>query len=718
MHNFTMFGDLKTEPGAPYLFGAELNQNGCNFAIFSKNAKSVSLLLFDHPNDAKPSYVLDLDRKVNKTGDVWHIFILGIKEGQCYGYVMDGPYWPDREGHRFNKNKLLLDPYAKAISGNYNWKVSAAYGYQINHPLGDLSFNEESNFSHTAKSVVVDSRNFDWEGDKPLSTPLKDSIIYELHTRAFTLDSPASSGEHKPGTYLGIIDKIPYLKELGITTVELLPVHHFNHLENIRKNPITNERLYNFWGYSSLGFFAPDAWYSADNDGLNAVYEFKEMVKALHKAGIEVILDVVYNHTGEGNEYGPTVCFKGIDNSIYYMTERGRFYKNYSGCGNTLNCNHPVVKRLIKDSLKYWVVDMHVDGFRFDLAAILGRDKNGNWVPSYSILNEISHDPILSNTQIIAEGWDAAGLYKLGEFPNGWAEWNAKFRDDVRGFVKGDNGLAGDIAKRITGSADLFSWEERKPYHSINFITAHDGFTLNDLTSYNSKHNIENGEGNSDGNNHNLSWNCGQEGISSNPNIVALREQQMRNMFAILMLSQGTPMILSGDELKFSKKGNNNTYCHDNKLNWLDWSLYEQNKGFFHFCKHMINFRKAHPVLRRVCFFTGKDAGGNELPDISWHGIEVDKPDWSINSRTIAFMLDGAKAETGALHDDNNIYTAINAYWEDLVFHLPNPGAGKNWYIAIDTALPKGFHEVGQEEKVKTSVITVKARSVIVLMDK
>jgi isoamylase len=442
------------------------------------------------------------------------------------------------------------------------------------------------------------------------------------------------------------------------------------------------------------------------------------MVKALHSAGIEVILDVVYNHTGEGNEYGPTVSFKGLDNSIYYMTEKGRYYKNYSGCGNTLNCNHQVVKKLIKDSLRYWVIDMHVDGFRFDLAAILGRDKYGNWQPGYSVLDEINNDPILGSTQIIAEGWDAAGLYKLGGFPAGWAEWNAKFRDDVRGFVKGDQGLAGEVAKRIAGSADLFHYDDRKPYHSINFITAHDGFTLHDLVSYNSKNNIENAEGNSDGHNHNLSWNCGVEGATEDKNVLVIRERNMRSIIAILMLSQGTPMLLGGDEIKFSKSGNNNTYCHDNKLNWINWSLLEKNRNFFDYCKYMIQFRKKHPVLRRECFLKGVDSSGNEIQDISWHGINVNEPDWGVDSHSIAFMLDGSKGETGAELDDNNIYVAINAYWEDLVFHLPTPGKGRVWYAAVDSSTEKGFYEFGEEQKVKSSVYNVRSRSVVVLIDK
>ncbi|MCG8569775.1 MAG: glycogen debranching protein GlgX [Spirochaetes bacterium] len=716
MHRIIEKNGLKTSPGNPYLFGAEVNDEGCNFALFSKHAKSVSLLFFKLPQDSEPTHILSLDEGENKTGDVWHIFVFDIKPGQFYGYIVDGPYWPEKEGHRFNENKLLIDPYAKAITGEYHWDKKEAFGYRWDSIYGDLSFCQAKNYDIVAKSVVVDNSDFDWQGDKPLNIPLKDSIIYEMHVRAFTMDS--SSGAKYPGTYRGIIEKIPYLKELGITTIELLPIHSFNPFENIRINPLTGERLTNFWGYSTLGFFAPQSWYAEDLDGINAVYEFKEMVKALHAENIEVILDVVYNHTAEGNEYGPTINFKGLDNSIYYMLEDGRYYKNYSGCGNTLNCNHPVVKRLIKDSLRYWVIDMHVDGFRFDLAAILGRDKHGNWQPDYSVLSEISHDPFLSNTKIIAEGWDAAGLYQVGGFPPGWAEWNAKFRDDTRGFVKGDRGLASEVSKRITGSADLFYFASRKPYHSINFITAHDGFTLNDLVSYNEKHNEQNGEENSDGHNHNISWNCGVEGPTDDPEILALRDRLMKNMFTILMISQGTPMILAGDEMKYSKKGNNNTYCHDNYLNWIDWSLLKKHKEYFEFCKYLIHFRRLHPVLKREGFLLGTDTAGNNRPDISWHGININQPDWSSQSLAIAFMMDGARAETGADVEDNNIYVAINSYWEDLNFNLPLPGEKKIWYKAVDTSLSPGYFPFKKEERIPSSVIKVCARSIVILLDR
>jgi isoamylase len=706
---------LQIAPGSPYLFGATMNHEGCNFALFSKHATAVMLLFFDRTDSDTPTHILPLDPCMNKTGDVWHIFVHGVKEGQLYGYVVDGPYNPAK-GHRFNNTKLLLDPYAKAVAGNYHWDDPAAYEYVFGSSPTSLSRNTQRNYGKVGKSVVVAPSDFDWEGDKPLNIPLKDTIIYEMHVRAFTKDP--SSGVKYPGTYRGVIEKIPYLKDLGITTIELLPVHGFNHLENFRTNPKTGERLYNFWGYSTLAFFAPDEWYSTNQDGLQAVREFKEMIKALHQEGIEVILDVVYNHTAEGDQYGPIPCFKGLDNSIYYMLDTEGRYLNYSGCGNTLNCNHPVVKRLITDSLRYWVVDMHVDGFRFDLAAILGRDQDGNWVPNYSILGEISHDPILSNTKLIAEGWDAAGLYKVGGFPPGWAEWNAAFRDVVRTFFRADLETAGELSKRIAGSEDLFHLKQHKQYHSINFITAHDGFTLNDLVSYNQKHNEENAENNRDGSNYNFSWNCGVEGETNDPNILKLRDRQMKNMFSILMISLGTPMMLSGDEMKFSKRGNNNTYCHDNALNWLNWKLLQKHRKYFEFCKYLIHFRRNHPALQREEFFKGIDQSQNDILDISWHGVEVGKPDWGKDSHSLAFMIDGSIKDTGADKDDNNIYVAINAYWEDLNFQLPKPGKGRKWHVAVNTAQKPGFYKVGKEPQVARSSVTVKSRSLIILIDK
>jgi isoamylase len=473
---------------------------------------------------------------------------------------------------------------------------------------------------------------------------------------------------------------------------------------------------------------------------LQAVNEFKEMIKAFHKSGLEVILDVVYNHTGEGSENGPTITFRGFDNSIYYMLDGGRFYKNYSGCGNTMNCNHPVVKNMIIDSLRYWVVDMHIDGFRFDLAAILGRDSNGNWYPDYSVLLEISEDPILSGTKIIAESWDAAGLYTVGKFPEGWAEWNGKFRDDVRSFIKSDPGKSIDLAQRICGSLDLFYDEGKSPFNSINIITTHDGFTLNDVVSFNEKHNRENAENNSDGDNANYSWNCGVEGSTIDSDIMTLRDRQMKNLFAILMLSQGTPMIYSGDEIKFSKMGNNNTYCHDNDFNWLNWELLEKNRDFFEFCKFMISFRKNHPVLRQKNYFLLQEDDNAELnlqedssiadqiekkqlklrdeilknasKGIRWHGVKEDIPDWNYDSHSLAFTLYGNE------FNDTNIFVAVNSFWKDLDFSIPPPSKGRCWYCSIDTFSGKGFYKTDKEKKIECTSIHVKNRSIIVLIEK
>lgn len=715
MHQYIHIDGLQTEPGSPYQFGATLIDGGCNFALFSRHADAVTLLLFEHATSDTPAHSLPLDPGINKTGDVWHVLVHGLEQGQLYGYLVDGEYNPQR-GDRYNANKLLLDPYAKAVVGNYHWDDPAAYEYAFSSSPNDLERDTRKNFGKVGKCVVVDSSDFDWEADQPLRIPMKETIIYEAHVRGLTY-SPSASVQHR-GTYRGIIEKIPYFQELGITTLELLPVHGFNHYENFRTNPRTGERLYNFWGYSTLSFFAPDEWYCTDEDGFRAVREFQEMVKALHAHGFEVILDVVYNHTGEGNEYGPTHSFKGIDNRVYYMLDQEGRYLNFSGCGNTLNCNHPVVKRLILDSLRYWVVDMHVDGFRFDLAAILGRDQEGNWVPNYSILDEISHDPILSNTKLIAEGWDAAGLFKLGDFPTGWGEWNAAYRDSVRAFIRGDTGTVGEFSTRLAGSEDLFQNKKRQQYHSINFITAHDGFTLHDLVSYNTKHNEENAENNQDGLDSNLSWNCGFEGPTDDPHIRRLRERQMRNLFTVLMISQGTPMMLSGDEMQFSKRGNNNTYCHDNDLNWLDWGLLDRHRDYFEFCKYLIHFRKQHPALQREGFFTGRDRSQNDIPDIGWHGVEPHQPDWSDESHAMAFMLDGAMQETGADADDNNIYVAINAFWEDLVFRLPQPGRDKAWRMAVNTAEQPGFFAVGAEPRIEHQRVLVTSRSLVVLLDR
>jgi isoamylase len=664
-------------PGNPSLFGATPSPGGCDFTVFSKHATAVTLVFFDGPRDARPSRSIVLDPSVHRTGDVWHIRVAGVGHGQLYGWLADGPWEPEGPGHRFNRHKLLLDPYAQAVVGRYDWNRPEAYSYDRFGPAGDLGFSSLENFATAPKAVVI-ADGYDWERVRSPGRPLKDSVIYEAHVRAMTRD-PSSATAH-PGSYRALQEKIPYLKDLGVTAVELLPLHEFNPGENIKTNPETGEPLANFWGYSTVNFFSPCAWFASDGDGLTAVTEFKDLVKALHRAGLEVILDVVYNHTAEGNEYGPTVSFRGLDNSVYYLLDEGRHYLNYSGCGNTLNCNHPVVRRLILDSLRHWVTEYHVDGFRFDLAAILGRGDDGEWVPNYSVLNDIALDPLLADTKIIAEGWDAGGLFKVGGFPPGWAEWNAHYRDDVRSVVKSDAGALASFATRLAGSSDLFHGANRKPWHSINFLTAHDGFTLADLVSYNHKHNWANAEDNRDGNSWNLSWNTGVEGVTRDPAVLALRQRQCRNFLAILMVSQGTPMVHAGDEFGFTKLGNNNTYCHDNRLNWLDWSLVDRHRPLWQFTRFLTAFRAAHPALRRDDFFTGNG-------DIAWTSPEGGPADWSFDSRSLAVTLLGPP----------RLWLAFHFHWEGRDFRLPDPSPGHRWVWAVDTALDPGFFAPGTE---------------------
>jgi glycogen operon protein len=682
-------------PGNPSLFGAILAPGGCRFSLFSKNATSVEILFFEKPGDSVPTQRVVFDSTVNRTGDVWHIHVPGIQHGQLYGYLVDGPWHPEGEGHRFNPHKLLLDPYAKAVVGGYEWNRNEAYSYDRFGPEGDLGFSHVENFASAPKAVVIED-DYDWERVRSPSRSLRDSVIYETHLRAMTKDP--SSGSPAAGSYRALMEKIPYLKDLGITAVELLPIHEFNPRENIKTNPETGEPLTNFWGYSTVSFFSPAAWFASDGDGRTAVTEFKDLVKALHRQGLEVILDVVYNHTAEGNEYGPTVSLRGLDNAVYYMLDRGRHYFNYSGCGNTLNCNHPVVRRLILDSLRYWVVEYHVDGFRFDLAAILGRGQAGEWIPSYSVLNDIALDPLLSQTKIIAEGWDADGLFKVGEFPSGWAEWNSHFRDDARRLVKSDSETLALSATRLAGSSDLFKDSHRRPWHGINFITAHDGFTLADLVSYNQKHNWANAEDNRDGNSWNLSWNGGVEGVTRDPAILAHRHRQSRNLLALLFLSQGTPMLQSGDEFGFTKWGNNNTYCHDNRLNWLDWSLLEKNRNLWAFTRFLIALRHSHPGLRRDSFFEGDG-------DVRWCGPDGGTPDWSAESRSLAVWISGRRRHTGADHDAPDLWMALHFHWEPRTFRLPPPSPEKRWMTIVDTNQEPGFFEPGLAPESGSEVI-------------
>ena len=675
-------GIFTPEPGF-FLKGATVLDKGVNFGIFSRNATKVTLEIFRKADDNEPIYSYDLDPCINKCGDTWHVYLQGVKEGYFYSWRVDGPYLP-KKGHRFDYNKRLLDPYARGITPKH------------------LSSN-----SFMKNLIVSERRFFNWKDDIKPHTPFNDTIIYEMHIKLFTMNP--NSNVNNPGTYKGVMEKICYLQELGITAVELLPVFSYD-----------TDETGNIWGYNPIGFFTPTAKYS-NHYSLSAFYgghiiEFRELVRHFHQAGIEVILDVVYNHTGEGNEFGETFSFKGLDNSIYYLLPENSKdrYCNYSGAGNTVNSSHAVVKEMIIDSLRYWYAVMNVDGFRFDLAAILGRDGNGRWIGDLSLLKDIADDSVISGAKLIAEGWDAAGGYFLGEFPTGWAEWNGKFRDTVRKFIRGDFGQVQDLATRIVGSPDLFSKNLRRPYHGINFITAHDGFTLWDLVSYNEKHNLPNGEDNRDGENNNNSWNHGIEGETEDENIVSLRKQQIKNMLVILFLSQGVPMILMGDEMCKTQKGNNNAYCQDNLDNYLDWDRKEIFSDVFDFVKNMINFRKKHSILRRCSFFTEKDFDGNGYNDITWHGISPGKPDWSYFSKTLAFMIDQEDTEDNI--NNCSIYVALNSYHEDLDFQIPYLPK-KIWYRVVDTSdKENSFLEI--PELVSGKSYHVKSRSSIILIAK
>lgn len=634
---------FKIDRGFSYPFGVSKHVGGYNFALFSRNAHAVSLCLFG-PGDQTPRVEIPLHSKVNKTGNVWHIFIADLPSDFLYGYRIDGPYDP-LKGHYFDNRIIVLDPFAKQVAGPSEWGAPSPY---------------ESPHINTG---AVDPLNepFDWGEDEHPNIPMKELIIYEMHVRGLTQD-PSSKVENK-GVFEGIIEKIPYLKSLGVNAIELLPIHEFNERANLNRHPVTGERLYNYWGYSTVNFFSPMKRYG----NLNA---FKRLVKELHANGIEVILDVVYNHTSEGNEEGPILSFKGIENSVYYMIGPGGDYYNFSGCGNTVNCNHPVVRDMIRESLRYWVMEMHVDGFRFDLASILVRSNEGHPLENPPLVEALSDDPILAETKLIAEAWDAGGLYQVGSFPGKgkWAEWNGKYRDCVRSFIKGTDGFVGEFATRMSGSEDLYG-NGRLPSHSINFITAHDGFSLADLVSYNEKHNHDNGESNRDGSNDNESWNCGVEGPTKNEQILQLRRRQMKNLHLALMVSQGVPMILMGDEYGHTKYGNNNTWGHDSRLNWFQWDTLEKNQDFFRFFQKTIAFRKNHPILMRSQFLSDHD--------VKWHGIEPGKPDWGAKSRFIACTLPD-KLNNYAL------YIAFNAYHHEVTVHIPWRDAP--WYRLIYTA--------------------------------
>ncbi len=633
--------------GSPLPFGATVLRGGINFSVFSKHATAVTLILF-FPGESEPLVEFPFDPYLNRTGDVWHAFLLGLDPGIHYAFRMERAPNDKPQVYRFDRRNVLLDPYARAIRG--------------------------------PRAAIINS-HFDWEFDQPLNIPLADSVIYELHLRGFT--QHPSSGVSKPGTFAGLIEKIPYLQSLGITAVELLPIFEFD--ETLRPDVADAPRRINYWGYNPTSFFAPKPSYAAEGGDAGPVNEFKTLVKHLHAAGIEVILDAVFNHTAEGDEHGPVHSFRGIDNPIYYMLkpETGE-YLDYSGCGNTLNCNHPVVRELVSDVLRYWVTEMHVDGFRFDLASVLGRGQDGTVLDSPPLLEHLAHDPVLAQTKLIAEAWDAAGLSQVGSFPawGRWAEWNGKFRDDIRRFVKGEPGMVSALATRLLGSPDLYSTNLREPWHSINFVTCHDGFTLADLVSYNEKHNQANGEQNRDGSWVNFSWNCGVEGPSSSPEVNRLRSRQARNLATLLVLSQGVPMILAGDEVGRSQLGNNNAYCQDNEISWIDWNLLETNANLLRFFRLLIRLRRDHPVLRRGTFSPLADS---RAPRVEWHGVRLHAPDWSYESRSLAMHLHGRPDDR-----QEHLYLIANAHWEPHEFELPVL-PGWEWIRAIDTSRDAPF---------------------------
>jgi glycogen operon protein len=670
--------------------GATFCEGGINFRLFSRSATGVELLLFDRDDDPKPARVLRIDPVTNHTYHYWQLFVPGIKAGQLYGYHVEGQNDPER-GRLFDAAKVLLDPYGRGVV------VPERYGREAAKHSGD-------NTVTAMKSVVVDPSAYDWEGDAPLCRPSAQTIIYEMHVRGFTRHPSSGVGEKTRGTYAGLIEKIPYLQNLGITAVELLPVFQFD-AQDCPPGKI------NYWGYAPISFFAPHQAYSSRRDPLGPVDEFRDMVKALHRAGIEVILDVVFNHTTEGDHTGPTLCFRGIDNPTYYMLEAGGRYANYTGCGNTLNANHPVVRRMIVDSLRYWVKEMHVDGFRFDLASILTRDATGQPLPNPPVLWDIESDPALAGIKLVAEAWDAAGLYQVGSFVgDAWKEWNGRFRDDVRNFFRGEPGSVRRVADRLVGSPEIYGHKNREPEESVNFVTCHDGFTLNDLVSYDHKHNEANGEGNRDGANDNFSWNCGIEGPSDDPAVDKLRNRQVKNFFAATVMSLGVPMILMGDEVRNSQRGNNNAYCQDNELSWLDWALLDKHADVHRF----VSLLCARRMLREV----EHERQGVSLnvfihqSNQAWHGVKLHQPDWSDQSHSVAF---GAEPREWGLF----FHFILNAYWEPLDFELPPPRDGytKLWRRWVDTALdsPHDIVPWASAPEVPGNSYRVQARSVVML---
>jgi isoamylase len=697
-------------PGRPYPLGANWDGEGVNFAIFSEHAQKVELCLFDKTGRRE----LHRISMPEQTDQVWHCYLPEARPDLLYGYRVHGPYEPAK-GLRFNPHKLLLDPYAKQIAGDLKWSDSQ-FGYRVGSRQEDLSFDRRDNAPGMLKGKVIDPA-FTWGIDRPPGTPWHKSVIYELHVKGFTIRHPRVP-EALRGTYagLGTAPVIDHLLKLGVTAVELMPVHYF-----IDDRQLVERGLRNYWGYNSIGFFAPDSRYSATG----SVNEFKTLVKTMHSAGIEVILDVVYNHTAEGNQLGPTLSFRGIDNPVYYRTvgDNPRYYIDYTGTGNTLNMRHPRVLQLIMDSLRYWVLDMHVDGFRFDLAATLARelhevDKLG------AFLDIIHQDPVLSQVKLIAEPWDLGeGGYQVGKFPIGWAEWNDRYRDAVRSYWKGDGGQIGELAYRITGSSDLYARSGRKPYASINFVTAHDGFTLQDLVSYNQKHNEANGEENRDGTDNNRSWNCGAEGPTDDPAINALRIQQKRNFLTTLLLSQGVPMLLAGDALGHTQRGNNNAYCQDNEISWIDWEGRKEEDDLRALVQKLIALRKDHPVFRRRSFFQGRAIKGAGIKDILWlrpDGREMTDEQWNQESaRTLGVFLSGSAVdevdERGQRLTDDNFLLLLNAHHEEVSFSLPTLASGMAWSSLVDTSCSKECGKANQYDAAAS--YPLRARSIALFIE-
>jgi isoamylase len=675
----------------PLPYGALLHEGGVQFVVFSRRATAMRVLLYDHASEAEPAEVIHLDSEVNRWGDVWSVFVPGVAPGQLYHFQADGPNDPAK-GLLFDGRARLIDPYAKALAGEF---LPAADGI-VRPP-----------------KCVVTSDEFDWQGDRHLRRGLHETVIYELHVRGFTRH--ASSGVSHPGTYLGLMEKIPYLQSLGVTAVELMPVFEFPTNDCLGQKP---KRL-NYWGYDPLAFFAPHRGYAVGETPGCQVREFKELVLALHRAGIEVILDVVFNHTAEGNEAGPTLSFKGLENRVYYMLENGGgSYRNYSGCGNTLNGNHPIVREMIFHCLRHWVHNYHVDGFRFDLASILSRDREGVLQPNPPLIEAIAEDPLLADTKIIAEAWDAAGAYQVGTFGSlRWAEWNGRYRDDLRRFWRGDSNMVGPLATRLAGSSDLYQPSGRRPYHSINFITSHDGMTLNDLVSYNEKHNEDNGEDNRDGTPENYSYNHGAEGPSDRPAIEAVRLRQIKNMMASLLLSQGVPMLLMGDECRRTQRGNNNAYCQDNEISWFDWRLTQRHAGLLRFVQSLIVFRRGEPTVRRTDFLRGQPSGGDDLPDAAWFSPSGGQVDWSGESHGLVCLFGAAPAEGPAATCNRSVLMLLNAGTDARHFTLPPIVRGRDWRTLINTAAESPadvFPAADGPPPPDNGVVTMQPRSMIV----